>query len=44
LREFEVGGIPHYFVLDRTGAVRSSDAVAPSDPRFAEFIEQILAH
>jgi thiol-disulfide isomerase/thioredoxin len=43
LREFEVGGIPRYFVLDRTGTVRSPDAVRPSDPHFVEFIKQTLA-
>jgi thiol-disulfide isomerase/thioredoxin len=43
LREFEVGSIPRYLVLDRTGAVRSLDAIRPSDERFAEFIESILA-
>jgi len=43
LQEFEVSGIPRYLVLDRTGAVRSPDALRPSDPRFAAFIEQILA-
>jgi thiol-disulfide isomerase/thioredoxin len=44
LQAFEVGDIPRYVVLDRTGAVRSPDALRPSDPRFADFIEQILAH
>jgi thiol-disulfide isomerase/thioredoxin len=43
LREFELGGVPRYLVLDRTGAVRSPDAIRPSDERFAEFIEGILA-
>jgi hypothetical protein len=35
--------VPRYLVLDRTGAVRSPDAIRPSDERFAEFIEGILA-
>jgi thiol-disulfide isomerase/thioredoxin len=43
LQAFEVGSIPRYMVLDRTGAVRSPDALRPSDPRFADFIEKILA-
>lgn len=42
LQEFEVRTIPRYLVLDRTGAVRSPDALRPSDARFAEFIEKIL--
>jgi thiol-disulfide isomerase/thioredoxin len=43
LQAFGVGSIPRYLVLDRTGAVRSPDALRPSDPRFADFIEKILA-
>jgi thiol-disulfide isomerase/thioredoxin len=43
LQEFEVRMIPRYLVLDRTGAVRSPEALPPSDPRFAPFIEQVLA-
>lgn len=43
LQEFEVRSIPRYLVLDRTGAVRSPDALRPSDARFSEFIEKILA-
>jgi hypothetical protein len=43
LQEFEVRSIPRYLVLDRTGAVRSPDAIRPSDARFPEFIEKILA-
>jgi thiol-disulfide isomerase/thioredoxin len=43
LQEFEVYTIPRYLVLDRTGAVRSPDALRPSDPRFTAFIEQVLA-
>jgi thiol-disulfide isomerase/thioredoxin len=43
LREFELGSVPRYLVLDRTGAVRSPDAIRPSDERFAAFIEGILA-
>ena len=42
-REFEIGSVPRYLVLDRTGAVRSPDALRPSDERFGEFIESILA-
>jgi hypothetical protein len=43
LREFDVRTLPRYLVLDRTGAVRSPEALRPSDPRFAPFIEQVLA-
>ncbi len=43
LREFEITGVPHYLVLNRTGAVRAPDAIRPSDERFAAFIEGILA-
>jgi thiol-disulfide isomerase/thioredoxin len=43
LQEFEVRTIPRYLVLDRTGAVRSPEALPPSDPRFAPFIEHVLA-
>jgi thiol-disulfide isomerase/thioredoxin len=43
LQEFEVRTIPRYLVLDRTGAVRSPEALRPSDPRFAAFIERVLA-
>jgi thiol-disulfide isomerase/thioredoxin len=43
LQEFDVRTIPRYLVLDRTGAVRSPEALRPSDPRFAPFIEQVLA-
>jgi len=43
LREFEISSVPRYLVLDRTGAVRSPDAIRPSDERFGAFIEGILA-
>lgn len=42
LREFEIGSVPRYLVLDRMGVVRSPDALRPSDERFPEFIERML--
>jgi hypothetical protein len=43
LRAFEIGGIPHAFVVDQKGAIAWHQNPHPSLPRLDEVLDQVLA-